>query len=83
MVNRIKKWVKAYRSVVYYRRCKKAIKRADRRAIVTGKKQLVMIYGGKPVVISKQRLKEMIKKGVFVKGFTPEKAEALAIYKTR
>lgn len=68
---------------MYYRRCKKAIKRADRRAIVTGKKQLVMIYGGKPVVISKQRLKEMIKKGVFVKGFTPEKAEALAIYKTR
>ncbi len=68
--------------MVFYRRCQRAIKRANRRAVTTGKKQLVMIYGGKPVVMSKQHLKTLIKKRAFVKGFTPEKAESLAIYKT-
>lgn len=83
MVKIIEKWVKAYKSYVLYKRCKRAIKRADRQATVTGKKQLVIMYGGKPLVVSKQHLKEIIKEGAFRKGFTPEKAEALAIYKTR
>lgn len=78
----MKQWVRAYKSMVYYRRCKRAIKRADRRAVSTGKKQLVLICDGKPVVMSKQRVKKLIKEGYFVKGFTAEKAEALAIYKT-
>lgn len=75
--------VKAFKSYVLYLRCKRAIKRADRNAVVTGKKWLVLMYGGKPIVVSKQHLKSKIKEGAFCKGFTPEKAEALAIYKTR
>ena len=35
------------------------------------------------LVVSKQHLKAKIKEGAFCKGFTPEKAESLAIYKTR
>lgn len=83
MVKIIEKWVKAYKSYVLYRRCKRAIKRADRQATVTGKKQLVIMYGNKPLVVSKQHLKAKIKEGAFCRGFTPEKAESLAIYKTR
>lgn len=83
MVKLFQKIVKAYKSYVLYRRCKRAIKRADRQAVVTGKKQLVIMYGGKPLVVSKQHLKQKIKEGAFCKGFTPEKAESLAIYKTR
>lgn len=83
MVKIFKRIRKAYNSHVLYIHCKRAIKRADRQAVVTGKKQLVIMYGGKPLVVSKQHLKEKIKEGVFRKGFTPEKAEALAIYKTR
>jgi hypothetical protein len=83
MVKLFQKIVKTYKSYVLYRRCKRAIKRADRQAVVTGKKQLVIMYGGKPIVVSKQHLKEKIKEGAFCKGFTPEKAESLAIYKTR
>lgn len=75
--------MKAYKSLVLYIRCKRAIKRANRQAIVTGKKQFVIMYGGKPLVVSKQYLKEKIKEGVFREGFTANKAEALAIYKTR
>lgn len=82
MVKIIEKWVKAYKSMVLYIRCKRAIKRANRQAVVTGKKQLVIMYGGRPIVVSKQHLKAKIKEGAFRKGFTPEKAEQLAIYKT-
>lgn len=83
MVKLFQKIVKAYKSYVLYKRCNRAIKRADRQAVVTGKKQLVIMYGGKPLVVSKQHLKQKIKEGAFCKGFTPEKAESLAIYKTR
>ncbi len=69
--------------MLLYIRCKRAIRHADKQAVVTGKKQLVIMYGSKPLVVSKQHLKKLIREGVFVKGFTPEKAEALAIYKTR
>lgn len=83
MVKIIEKWVKAYKSYVLYKRCNRAIKRADRQAVTTGRKQLVIMYGGKPIVVSKQHLKAKIREGAFCKGFTPEKAESLAIYKTR
>lgn len=83
MVKIIEKLVKAYKSYVLYKRCRRAIKRADRQAVTTGRKQLVIMYGGKPIVVSKQHLKAKIREGAFCKGFTPEKAESLAIYKTR
>lgn len=83
MVKFFRKIAKAYKSMMLYIRCKRAIKRADRRAVVTGKKQLVLMYGGKPLVVSKQHLKAKIKEGAFRKGFSAEKAESLAIYKTR
>ncbi len=83
MVKIFKNIVTACNSYTLYIRCKRAIKRADRQAIVTGKKQMVLMYGSKPLVVSKQHLKKLIREGTFVKGFTPEKAEALAIYKTR
>lgn len=66
-----------------YTRCKRAIKRADKQAVITGRKQLVLMYDGKPIVVSKRHLKKIIREGAFAKGFTPEKAEELAIYKTR
>lgn len=75
--------VKFFNRLMLYTRCKRAIKRADKQAVITGKKQLVIMYGSKPLVVSKQHLKKLIREGTFVKGFTPEKAEALAIYKTR
>lgn len=83
MVKIFRKCVKAYESYVLYIRCKRAIKRADRNAVVTGRKWLVIMYNGKPLVVSKQHLKAKIKEGVFRKDFTPQRAESLAIYKTR
>lgn len=75
--------VKFFNRLMLYTRCKLAIKRADKQAVITGRKQLVLMYDGKPLVVSKQHLKKLIRQGAFAKRFTPEKAEALAIYKTR
>jgi len=75
--------VKVFKSWLNYRRCQRAIRRADRLAVTTGRKQLVLMYDGRPVVMSKQHLKKMIREHKFMKGFTPQQAEQLAIYKTR
>jgi hypothetical protein len=82
MVNIFRKWGDTLHSLANYKRCRRAIKEADRRKVTTGLKQLVIMYDGRPLVISKQRFKDKIRDGFFHKGFTPEKAEALAIYKT-
>lgn len=77
------KFIDNFKKWITYRRVQRAIKEADRQQVITGKKQLVMMYDGKPIVVSKQHLKRTIKSGAYCKGFTPEKAESLAIYKTR
>lgn len=77
------KFIDNFKKWITYRRVQRAIKEADRQQVITGKKQLVMMYDGKPIVVSKQHLKRTIKLGAYCKGFTPEKAESLAIYKTR
>lgn len=75
--------VKFIKSLVLYIRCKWARQEAILRAVTTGKKQLVLMYDGKPLVISKQRLKRKIKEGFFSKGFTSEKADSIAIFITQ
>lgn len=77
------KFIRDFAKWITYLRVKKAIKEADIQQTLTGKKQLVIMYDGKPIVVSKQHLKRTIKEGAYVHGFTPEKAESLAIYKTR
>lgn len=77
------KFFRNFKKWITYLRVKKAIKEADRQQVLTGKKQLVMMYDGKPIVVSKQHLKRTIKAGAYRKGFSPERAESIAIYKTR
>ena len=83
MVKILKNLLETYNSWQNHNRCKRAIKLAKKLAVTTGKKQLVIMYGGKPIVISKQGIKRQIKAGFFCKGFTPEKTESLAIFKTQ
>lgn len=60
-----------------------AIRKAKRNAALDGKRYLVLMYRGKPDVISMQNLKLLIKRGKFAKGFTAEKAREIAIYVTK
>lgn len=54
--------------------------KAQHDATLYGKKFLVLVFGGKPVVVSMQGIKKLIRQHRFAKGFTAEKAEKCALY---
>lgn len=74
--------IQLIKDLIFNFRIKRAILRADRNKAETGKKQLVMLYKGKPIVVSKQYLKKCIAAGNYQKGFTVATAEKMALYKT-
>lgn len=69
-----------FKALLFDWRVKRAIRRADRKARIYGMKFLVLVFKGKPEVVSKQGIKQLIKKGRFSKEFTPQKAEEIAIH---
>lgn len=76
MVN-LKKLFAAY---LFEWRRKRAIKKAQREANLQRRKYLVLVENGKPVVVSMQGIKKMIRQHRFTKGFTADTACKIAIY---
>ena len=64
-------------------RLKKAVKKADEFANLRPRKYLVIMYKGKPLVISKQKLKLWKTQKKFKKGITLEQIEKGALYITQ
>ena len=75
----IKAW---FRAVVFDCRLRHCRREADRRAALSGKKYLVITLDRRPVVISKQHIKQLVREGVYRKGVTAADIEAKAIYRT-
>jgi hypothetical protein len=73
---RLKKWSQD-------RKLKNAIDKADWMAKRSGRKFLVLKYKRRLLVKSKEELKRLIKEKYFVKGFTIQQAEQIALYITR
>lgn len=71
---------KYFKAIVFEWRLKRAKKKADRDAALYGKKFLVVVFGGKPVVVSMQGIKKLIRQHRFTKGFTAGKAEKCALH---
>lgn len=71
---------KYFQALLFDWRKKRAIKKAQDDAKLYGKKFLVLVFNGKPVVVSMQGIKQMIRRHRFSKDFTPEKACKCAIY---
>ena len=71
---------KYFKALVFDWRLKRAKKKAQHDATLYGKKFLVLMFGGKPVVVSMQGIKKLIRQHRFAKGFTAEKAEKCALY---
>ena len=71
---------KLVRSTVFEWRRQRAIKKAQRDANQLRRKFLVLVMDGKPVVVSMQGIKKLIRCHRFAKGFTAEKARQIAIY---
>ena len=77
MVTFIKKLVLA---TVFEWRRKRAIKKAQKDANLLRRRFLVLVQNGKPVVVSMQGVKKLIRCHRFAKGFTAEKAREIALY---
>lgn len=71
-----------FRALVFDFRFAAARREANRRAALSGRKHLVVVLNRRPVVVSKQRIKFLIKSGEFKKGVTAADIEAKAIYRT-
>ena len=69
----IKAWLFDYRK-------NRAIKEAQKLATLNRRKYLVLVSAGKPVVVSMQGVRKLIKQHRFTKGFTAEKAREIAIF---
>lgn len=72
--------IKYFKAIIFEWRKKRAIKKAINDATLYRKKFLVIIFKGRPTVVSMQAIKALIRKKRFAKEFSPEKAEKLAIF---
>lgn len=80
---KIFKNIRAYfRAVVFDFRLGHCRREADRLRAVSGKKYLVIVMNRRPVVISKQDIKNLIRDGFYRRGVTAADIEAKAIYCT-
>lgn len=71
---------KLFKAWLFDFRKKRAIKKAQREADLNRRKYIVLVWGGRPRVVSMQGIKRLIRQKRFTKGFTAEKALKMAIY---
>ena len=71
---------KYFKVLAFEWRLKRAKKKAASDAALYGKKFLVVVFGGKPVVVSMQGIKKLIRQHRFAKSFTAEKAMKCALF---
>ena len=75
----IKAWFRAVIFDCHLRHCRRE---ADRRRALSGQKQLVIVLNRRPVVVSKQHIKKLVREGMYRRGVTAADIEAKAIYRT-
>ena len=77
------KSIKAFfRAVVLDCRLRHCRREADRRRALSGQKQLVIVLDRRPLVVSKQHIKRLVREGMYRRGVTAADIEAKAIYRT-
>lgn len=75
--------IRAYfRALLFDFRLRHARREADRRRALSGQKQLVIVLNRRPVVVSKQHVKRLVREGMYHKGVTAATIEAKALYRT-
>lgn len=75
----IKAW---FRAVVFDCRLRHCRREADRRRALSGQKQLVIVLNRRPVVVSKQHVRQLVREGMYRRGVTAADIEAKAIYRS-
>lgn len=75
----IKTW---FRAVIFVCRLRHCRREADRRRAISGQKQLVIVLNRRPVVVSKQHVRRLVREGMYRRGVTAADVEAKAIYRS-
>lgn len=75
--------VKFFKALVFDFRLRHCRREADRRRALSGQKQLVITLNRRPMVVSKQHIKSLVREGMYRKGVTAADIEKAAIYVTR
>lgn len=75
----IKTW---FRAVIFECRLRHCRREADRRRAISGQKQLVIVLNRRPVVVSKQHVRRLVREGMYRRGVTAADIEAKAIYRS-
>lgn len=75
--------IKFIRALVFRHRLERQIRIADERKKRTGKKQLVINLCGRPVCVSKERIRQLVAERLYRPCVTVADIAAIALYKTR
>nr|DAF37299.1 MAG TPA: hypothetical protein [Caudoviricetes sp.] len=75
--------IRFFKRFLFARRFRRAVRRADLYAKVSGMKFLVIMLNGKLQVVSKQSVRSLVAKRRFRKGVTAALIENRALYVTR
>lgn len=74
--------IKKIKNVRYNKRVTRAITQANELKKLTGYKYFVIVFKGKPLVVSKRDIKHKVATKYFKKGTTVQDVEQVALYKT-
>ncbi len=74
--------IKFFRALIFDFRLRHCRREADRRKALSGQKQLVITLNRRPMVVSKQHLKQLVREGMYRRGVTAADIERTAIYRT-
>lgn len=75
--------IQLIKDIIFGWRYKRAVKKALRFQRLTGRKQFVIAYKGKPVVVSKKKIRTLVATHYFVKGMTVQDIEKKALFVTK
>lgn len=70
------------KKLIFNYRYKKAIKQAQEAATATGRKHLVILFKGKPIVMAKRKLNHLVRTKKFAKGVSVADIEKQALFIT-
>ncbi len=74
--------IKAIKKRIFNYRFKKSVEKAKEAAAATGRKHMVILFKGRPVVITKQRINHLVRTRRFAKGVSTADIERQALYVT-
>lgn len=75
--------IQLIRDIIFGWRYKRAVKKAVKVQSLTGRKQFVIMYKGRPVVISKRKIRTLVATHYFAKGMTVQDIERKALFVTK